>query len=79
MTNGRQVDRSGVYRIQVIGTLDAGLEKRIDGFSITQQGENEIMLIGRLADQTALYGLLDVLRDLRLPLLCLECVEATSS
>jgi len=56
------------YQIIVNGHLDLKWKDWFDGFSITHQANNETYLIGSVADQTALHGLLAKIRDLGLSL-----------
>jgi hypothetical protein len=72
MACGREYDESCVYRIRVKGNLDEKWSEWFDGFDITPQPEDETLLIGPVADQSALHGLLCKIRDLGLPLLGLE-------
>ncbi|MBN1402664.1 MAG: hypothetical protein JXA74_17620 [Anaerolineae bacterium] len=47
-----------------------------EGLEIVQRGE-EMVLYGRVPDQSALYGLLSRLRDLGLELISVDSHEAT--
>jgi len=38
-------------------------------------GEVTTLLVGRLADQAALSGVLNALYELRLPVMMIECIE----
>lgn len=75
MTDRREFDRQGVYRIRVKGNLDRKWSDWFDGFTITPQANDETLLTGRVADQCALHGLLAKIRDLGLPLLSVERME----
>ena len=74
MTNGRNFDKPGIYRIKVKGNLDQRWSDWFDGFSITPQAGDETLLAGPVADQAALHGLLSKIRDLGLPLLLVRRV-----
>jgi hypothetical protein len=67
------------YRIRVRGYLDAHWSDRIGEMKITESrgpdGEAESVLVGRLADQAALSGVLNTLYDLHLPLVSVEFVD----
>jgi len=76
VTDGREFDRQGVYRIKVKGNLDKKWSDWFDGFTITLQANDETLLAGPVADQAALHGLLAKIRDLGLPLLSIKRVEA---
>ena len=66
------------YRIQIQGSLDADWSSRMGGMTITATGQEEepavTALVGQLADQAALLGVLNFLYDLCLPLLSVECL-----
>lgn len=79
MTDGREFDRQGFYRIKVKGTLDRKWSDWFDGFTITPQANDETLLTGPVADQAALHGLLAKIRDLGLPLLSVKRVSDDSS
>ncbi|MEJ2207461.1 MAG: hypothetical protein P8129_00305 [Anaerolineae bacterium] len=65
----------GVYEIRVKGNLDLKWSDWFDGFSITPVDNDETLLIGSVADQAALHGLLHKIRDLGLPLLTVQRLE----
>ncbi len=65
----------GVYRIRVAGHLDARWADRFGGMRVavaTESGEPCAELVGYLADQAALYGVLNTLYDYHYPLLYVE-------
>jgi hypothetical protein len=67
----------GIYRIRVSGHVDARWADRLGGLRISAQmvgDEACAELIGHLADQAALYGVLNTLYDYRYPLLYVEYV-----
>ena len=76
MTNGCKFDERATYHIRVRGNLEERWSDWFDGFSITPQTDDQTLLIGVVADQAALHGLLAKIRDLGLPLLSLERVES---
>ena len=57
------------YQIRLRGHLDSRNEEWFDGFTMTLRPNGETILIGNVADQAALYGLLIRIRDLGIPLL----------
>lgn len=65
----------GVYRIRFQGVLDQAWRDRIGEMQVisyandTEGGAPETLLIGRLADQAALAGMLNLVYSLGLPLL----------
>jgi hypothetical protein len=76
MTDGREFDRQGVYRIVVKGNLDGDWSDWFDDFAITPLSNEETLLTGPVADQAALHGLLAKIRDLGLPLLSVKRAES---
>ncbi len=78
MTDGREFDRQGIYEIRVKGVLDRKWSDWFDGFTIIPQVDDETLLVGPVPDQSALHGLLAKIRDLGLPLLSVQRVEAAS-
>ena len=69
-----------IYRVIVRGRLEPDWSSRMAGMSITERrsGGNEIetVLVGRLADQTALSGVLNALYELHLPVVSAECLDS---
>ncbi|GAB91758.1 hypothetical protein [Gordonia rhizosphera] len=59
------------YEIRVAGHLDNHWEAWFDGLSITSAPDGTTCLHGAIADQAALHGLLQKLRDLGIPLISL--------
>lgn len=76
MIHGREFDKPGLYRIRVKGRLGDDWSDWFDGFRFDHRVEGETALTGLVADQAALHGILCKLRDLGLPLLLVERVEA---
>jgi hypothetical protein len=64
------------YEIRVRGHLDLRWSEWLAGLELTHLEGNETLLSGMLPDQTALYGLLERLRDLNLTLLSVTCGSA---
>ena len=75
MSEMRQLGGRGVYEIRVKGNLDLRWSDWFNGFSIASVGDEETLLIGSVADQTALHGVLHKIRDLGLPLLIVQRLE----
>ena len=75
MSDGRQFRGRGVYEIRVKGNLDLRWSDWFDGFTITPVGDEDTLLIGCVADQAALHGVLHKIRDLGLPLLTVQRLE----
>jgi hypothetical protein len=81
MANGRALDKSAVYRIKVRGALASRWREWVEGFSIEAQGAagqecDETTLVGTVADQSALYGVLLRVHTLGLLLLRVERIES---
>jgi hypothetical protein len=64
------------YRIRVRGHLDDGWSAWFDGLAVRNLDGGDALLEGDLADQAALHGVLARVRDLGLPLLAVNQVEA---
>jgi hypothetical protein len=67
-----------IYRIRIKGHLDAQWTDWFEGLTITQEDNGDTLLTGPVIDQAALYGLLKKVRDLGMPLLAVNCVDAGS-
>jgi hypothetical protein len=65
------------YRIRIAGHLDEQWADWLGGLSLRHTGEPtfETILYGPLLDQSALYGVLNKIRDLGVTLLALERIE----
>ncbi len=57
------------YRICVKGKVGSEWSEWFGGMTITYNEHNETTLSGQVVDQAALYGILNKIRDLGLPLL----------
>lgn len=75
MSGMRRFGGRGVYEIRVKGNLDLRWSDWFDSFSITSVEGDETLLIGSVADQAALHGMLHKIRDLGLPLLSVQRLE----
>jgi len=65
-------DEGTTYEIRVRGILDASWSEWLGGLDVTPLESGETTLTGYIRDQSALHGLLNKIRDLGLPLLCVE-------
>ena len=61
--------------VRVKGQIDAEWSEWFEGFTVTHTDQGETILIGTLADQSALYGLIAKLRDLGLSLVSMGSRE----
>ena len=60
---------SVTYQIRVKGHLERNWSEWFEGLSISWEKPDETLLSGQIADQAALHGILNKIRDLGLPLL----------
>ena len=78
MTNGHEYDECAKYQIRVKGRLDSRWSDWFDGFSLAVE-DNETSLIGIVADQSALHGILAKINDLGLPLISVNKLSEAES
>jgi hypothetical protein len=60
---------AGRYEIRFQGHLHSRWASWFDGLTVTNEGDGTTLVVGAVADQAALHGLLRKLHDLGLPLL----------
>jgi len=60
---------AGRYEIRLQGRLDARWAAWFDAMSLTTESDGTTVLRGQVADQAALHGLLQKVRDIGLPLI----------
>jgi hypothetical protein len=69
--------QAAIYRIEVVGHLDANKATWFEGLTITHRYDDDGMPItciaGEVRDQAALHSLLHKTQDLGLPLLSVKC------
>jgi hypothetical protein len=68
-------DNPGRYEIRLKGHLDSRWAAWFDGLTLTRDSDGTTVIGGLVADQAALYGLLQKTRDLGLPLISVNFVE----
>jgi hypothetical protein len=66
---------AGRYEIRLRGRLDARWAAWFDAASLTTESDGTTVLRCRVADQSALHGLLQHVRDLGLPLVALTYLD----
>jgi hypothetical protein len=66
---------SGQYEIRLNGHLGTRWAAWFDGLSISPGSDGTTTIHGQVADQAALYGLLQKVRDLGLPLISVTPAE----
>jgi hypothetical protein len=64
------------YEVRLQGRLDARWSAWFDGLSLSTADDGTTALRGPIADQAALYGVLQKVRDLGLPLLSVTALDA---
>ena len=67
---------ASLYRIRVKGHLDAAWSEWFGGLEVRNRPGGQAELVGRLADQAALHGVLTRVRDLGLSLVSVRTVAA---
>lgn len=68
----------GTYAIRVQGRLDARWAGLLDGCTLRHDRDGTTVLTREVLDQAALHGVLQVLRDLGLPLLSVTPVDPST-
>jgi hypothetical protein len=69
----------GRYEIRLNGHLDGRWAAWFDGLSLSREADGTTIIHGPIADQAALHGLLQKVRDTGLPLVSVTCVEVDPS
>lgn len=70
--NHRQAER---YEIRLKGHLDSRWAAWFDGLSLSNESDGTTVIYGLVADQAALHGLLQKVRDVGLPLVSVTQVD----
>jgi len=65
------------YRIRIQGHLDQRWASWFDGMTVTHEADGTTLLAGDVADQAALHGLLQRVRDTGLTLISVEPILCT--
>jgi hypothetical protein len=66
---------AGTYEIRLTGHLGTRWRAWFDGLTVSREGDGTTLVSGPVADQAALHGLLQRVRDLGLPLVSVTRVE----
>jgi hypothetical protein len=74
-TNDADRHEAGRYELRLQGHLDARWAAWFDGLSLTQEPDGTTVIYGPVADQAALHGLLQKVRDTGLPLVSVGRVD----
>jgi hypothetical protein len=67
---------AGRYEIRLKGHLDARWAAWFGGLSLTNESDGTTVISGLVADQAALHGLLQKVRDVGLPLVSVTQVDS---
>jgi hypothetical protein len=67
---------AGRYEIRLKGHLDSRWAAWFDGLNLTTTSDGSTVIHGLVADQSALHGLLQKVRDVGLPLISVTRVDA---
>ncbi len=79
MSETSTANGGGRYEIRLEGHLDPRWASWFDGLDLTKQCDGTTVIRGPVADQSALHGLLQKVRDLGLPLLSVTRVESAQT
>lgn len=79
MKTNNHANSGVVYEIRLQGHLDGRWRDWFDGFGIQLTRQGETVLIGPVADQAVLFGVLKKVRDLGLPLLAVNRLQTGDS
>ena len=66
---------AGRYEIRLMGHLDAHWTAWFDGMTVSRGGDGTTLICGPVADQAALHGLLQRVRDLGMPLISVRPIK----
>ena len=67
---------AGRYEIRLKGHLDSRWSAWFDGLSLVSESDGTTVIHGLVADQAALHGLLQKVRDVGLPLVSVTPLES---
>jgi hypothetical protein len=76
--SGRRPE-SGQYEIRIRGHLEPRWAAWFEGLTLTREAEGTTLIRGPVADQAALHGLLQKVRDVGLPLVSVRNVTTDGS
>jgi hypothetical protein len=69
MSETLSASEAGRYEIRIKGHLDSRWAAWFDGLNLTNSSDGTTVIRGFVADQSALHGLLQKVRDVGLPLI----------
>jgi hypothetical protein len=73
-----ETDRPVIYEIRIGSQLSSEWMGWFDDLAITVEESGQTLIVGPVADQAALFGLLKKVRDLGIPLLSVIQVQSQS-
>jgi hypothetical protein len=76
MSETMSANEAGRYEIRIKGRLDSRWAAWFNGLNLTNAGDGTTLIHGVVADQSALHGLLQKVRDVGLPLISVSRVDA---
>jgi hypothetical protein len=76
LAHATETGQAIVYEIRLAGHLGCQWANWFGGLSITLEDDGVTVLTGPVADQAALHGLLKKVRDIGMPLVSVNRVEA---
>ena len=71
----RKPEDLGLHEIRIQGHLDKRWTDWLEGLTFTHESDGTTTLTGPLADQAALHGVLNKIRDLALPIVSVRRVD----
>ena len=76
MTDPRRPDpAAGHYEIRLLGSLTPRWTAWFDGLQVSDAGDGTTVITGPIADQAALHGRLQRIRDLGIPLISVTRID----
>jgi hypothetical protein len=76
MSETMSANEAGRYEIRIKGRLDSRWAAWFDGLDLTNASDGITVIHGLVADQSALHGLLQKVRDVGLPLISVTRLDA---
>ena len=74
-----EADQPAIYEIRIGGELGSQWAGWFDDMAIRVEQSGVTLIVGAVADQAALFGLLKKVRDLGMPLLSVNIVRSQSN
>lgn len=73
------VNQNQIYQIRVKGHLGSEWSEWFNGMTITLENSGDTLLTGIITDQSELYGLLNKVRDLGMPLISIADIHSNEA